>query len=273
MLKPAMKAAALLALVAMLCAERLRALVDLWRHDSLYSMGPLILLASVWLVCRDRRRLAAMPPQPHWLGPLLLVAVPLLIPWLPFTPVILIIALCGIVLTVWGARFLRAVAFPIGFLFFTSPIPTPLVAWADYPLQLFCAHVTEIFAHVAGFRVARQGAAIILPNFHMYVAPECNGLRSAVALLALTVVWTHLIAGKPVFKTVLLAAAVPIAYMCNFLRLFVDVFITNALGQSRFACYEHAYDLLCGFLIFLGSAWTMVQLGALLKCRSIKAIS
>lgn len=265
--------ALLLALLIALCAARLLGLLSLWRLDSVSSMGPLILIASLLLLYRKRNRFSSCCVESHWLGPALLLALVVLNPWAPLTPFIVILGISGIVLTVWGKAVLKEMAFPLGFLIFMVPIPPAMVAALDYPLQLFCARVTEFLAKLAGFQVSRQGAAILLSNFHMFIAPECNGLRSATALLALAVFWTHVVNGRPALKGLLIASAIPIAYACNFCRLFADVWVTNALGQSRFIRYEHMYDLACGFLIFLASAWALIQVGEILKCRGIKAIS
>jgi exosortase C (VPDSG-CTERM-specific) len=120
-----------------------------------------------------------------------------------------------------GTRTLSRIAFPVCFLAFMIPFPTPVLDRIDYFLQHGSAYVAHGFFLLAGMPVVRTGMHFELPSFSMLVAPECSGVHSTLVLLI-----TSLLAGYVLLRTftvraILALVVIPLALLRNGFRVFV----------------------------------------------------
>lgn len=127
------------------------------------------------------------------------------------------VAWCGFSL---GQARLRALAFPLGLLVFTAPLPTALRAAAETALQHGSAAVATGLLELGGVPVYAEGLSLHLPWVTLAVAPECSGLRSSLALLIATLVAGRLFLRRPHHIAVLALAIVPLSLLRNGLRIF-----------------------------------------------------
>jgi len=259
---------------------RLLWISQLWVSDGFYSFSVLVPIVSIGIIFLKRAKLKELPHNPSKTGVLIVVAAVSLTILLDgsglslksATPVLILSSVAGTAWAVGGMAMLRTLSFPLGFLLFLVPVPPVVVATVDYPLQELCARVTATLAQMSGIDARQVGAMVYLPNFTMGIAPACNGLRSSIAMLALGVLYVYLVEGPLSRKLLLVVFAIPLAYLANFVRLFSDVFVVNALG-SRFLPYEAAYDYVWGFLVFLLAVILFFTLAHLLRCKKFRAIS
>ncbi len=259
---------------------RLIWLVHLWAHDGLYSFCFLIPPLSAFLVWKKRGRIFEGRPQPSPFGLILALTTVALVLFFDFsrlrlysfTPLFIIGIFAGSLWAIYGFRVVRLLAFPLLILLFLLPVPPSFVAAVDYPMQEFCARGTTSFAQIVGIPAYRIGATVCLPNFTMGIAPACNGLRSSFAMLALAVIYGYLCEGPLVGKVFLTVAAVPLAYLANFFRLFTDAVLLNKLGRCFFP-YEQVWDFVWGFLTFLLGSFLLMLMARALGCRKFRSIS
>lgn len=255
-------------------------LAALWWSDGLYSLSALVPLVSLAIVYSKRNRLRALPLRPSPAGILLLLAalaVTLAADWLnvlhSFTPLLLVLALAGIILSLWGSAVLRELLFPLTFLLMLLPIPPVVLERIDLPLQILCARVVELMSHAAGFALQRAGCMLLFPGSAVIdVAPACNGVRSALTMLMLALVYVYLSRGRWPSKLAVLAVALPLAYFANLVRLFGLVFGAHFLG-SRFMDYEPAFDHAFGLLVFCASVSMLLFWARVVKCEASMPIS
>ncbi len=240
--------------------SRLAVLMQLWGSDALYSFCALVPLISGGLVYWRRRELKQLAIRPCRAGILLMAAgisLKLLLEGLHLamvsaTPLLIVITLSGAVLAIWGWARLRFLAFPLLFLLAMVPAPPALFEVIDYPLQLLCAKVTVGVAHAVGMAVERSGVFLMpasRPSVLVNIAPACNGVRSAVTLLLVAVVFTYLIEGQWYRRTLVVLAAVPLAYLANFVRLFVNVCLVERASPALLN-YEEWSDYAVGAVVF-----------------------
>jgi len=279
-LRPVLYAALLTCLLTLLFWDRIVAMVQLWIMDGTYSLFALVPLVSL-LVAYSRLRTGASTGQTSRAG-LVIAAVAIAATALlgvmqigfSLTPLLLAVTLSGIVLGLYGSQMLRTLAFPLALLLLLIPVPPPLLASIDFPLQVMCAKVTVFIVNLAGFHVQRAGTMILLgpASLAANVAPACDGVRSSLAMLFLATMYVYLLAGNWRQKAVLLAAAVPLAYLGNFIRLLGDVCAVASLGPG-FLKYEQAWDYITGFLIFLLPITLLFYLAQLLGCGEFRQVS
>lgn len=247
--------------------SRLFSLWQLWLRDPLYGVGAVVPLISVALIWRKRNGIKSLPREPNPLGLLLLFINTAGASFLPSTGLLFAIYWSGVALVLGGLPLLRALAFPIGLLILVIPIPGIFVSTFNYPLQLLFAVATEWLAGIAGVSVIREGPILRLPNATLTVAPECNGLRTLAALFLIGLIFAHISKGRTWARVLLPILTVPIAYLANSARLFLDVLLVNALSASWWLEYERQYDLAIGLLTFVLACSLFAKIPGLLKCQ------
>jgi exosortase C (VPDSG-CTERM-specific) len=149
--------------------------------------------------------------------------------------------LVGAAAAAWllGAECLRRLAFPIGFLLLTIPIPTPLVGRIEHLLQAGSAAVAYAFFRIAGTPVYFSSLVFQLPGISIEVAPECSGLRSTLALLMTSLVAAYMLLRSNWRRAALVAAVVPLALLRNGFRVYVIGQLCVSVGPEMIDSYIH----------------------------------
>jgi exosortase C (VPDSG-CTERM-specific) len=220
-------------------------------ESSLYSHIPLIPAVSGYFLWLNRRFLQQTSPGtwPATLGLGLagmmvltygLIAVPrgdedfLFAMTLPF--LCLVAALVG---GFFGDSVLRSLAFPLGFLAFMLPFPTPILHAIETALQHGSAAVALVFFKLSGMPVFNEGLMFQLPAFSMQVAPECSGIHSTLALFITSVVAGQLFLQRGWKRVALALFVLPLALVRNGFRVFVIGQLCVRIGPEMIDSYVH----------------------------------
>lgn len=212
----------------------------LWTTDPLKSIGAFVPLISLVLVLRVWRSLG-WEMRGTWWGLVILAAtiaavhlrdhavleLVLTPSWSIFLPPHSLVAFAyvsGVVLLFGGTRLYRAALFPIVLMWFVNPIPHAFNVWVDLPLQHASAVVARDFAHALGQKLnPGQLRLMFTPEFGMFIAPGCNGIRGAVTMGFIALIAGYIYRFRPLAIAAITAAAVLLGYVFNFLRLCVLV--------------------------------------------------
>jgi exosortase len=251
----------------------------LWWSDSLYSLSAVVPLISLGIANGKRKKLAALQLNPSGAGIALVMgaaAITVATDWFDMlhslTPLLVVSLLCGIVLALWGTAILKELLFPIAFLLLLVPVPPALLERIDLPLQILCARAVAGLSHTLSLPVERMGSLILFPGSgSINVAPACNGVRSALTMLMLAIIFVYLSRGRWYSKFAVVAAAVPLAYFANLVRLFGIVSGAHLLG-GRFLEHEQTFDHVFGLLVFGGCVGTLLTWARIVKCRNLMQI-
>lgn len=119
----------------------------------------------------------------------------------------------------FGNQSVRKASFPLLFLIFMIPIPEPLLSQTVSLLQQGSAKSAQWIFDLFGVPYLRQGLEFNLPGVSIFVAEECSGIRSSLALLITTVLACHLFLRKAWNKLLLCIVVVPMAILKNGLRI------------------------------------------------------
>jgi exosortase len=164
---------------------------------------------------------------------------------------------------VWGRRWMRAALFPFGLFVFAIPI----AFWLDpltIPLRIMAAQVTHFICHgVFGVPLLRQGTQLMDPagRYNFEVAAACSGIRSLVALTALTTVYAMMMFRATWRRCLVLGSALPLSLLCNILRLVCVVLGTVLFGE-KVGEFVHEWF---GFLTYAIALVCVMGLGVLLR--------
>jgi exosortase J len=212
------------------------ALWSLWTTDDLKSVGMVIPVVGLVLILRAWRTLG-WEMNGTWWGAALLaltiavvrlreqsVLVLMIAPqWSIYIPphsLVVVSYASGAVLLFGGTALYRAAWFPIWLLWLVNPVPHIFNVFVDLPLQHISAYVARHFAMTLGQPLSPdQMRLMFTPEFGMFIAPGCNGIRGAVTMGLIALIagyvcrfrfWTHVS---------FVAGAVLLGYVFNLARL------------------------------------------------------
>ncbi len=211
-----------------------------YAETSRYSHCMLLPAVSAMWIYDRWDRLRAVPRTPSALGfaclsvGVLLFVYGRLIARYPVQHAAMLVALAGLVWALYGARLLRALSFPIGYLV----LMIPLKQWDDkltQPLQSIATRIAESFFRALGWVVVREGNVIQLPRLKLLVEEGCSGVHSLFALIALAAAWVFFVERPAWLRATLVLAAFPIAVVANAVR----VSATGVLAYKVDPDYAH----------------------------------
>ena len=233
-----------------------------------YSHGYIIPFVSLWLVWLKRRDLAAAPKAVNWLG-LGVVVAALFLHWIGAKMQQTRVSLFALILLTWGIPFLlygwgvaRHLLFPCAYLIFC--IPLNFLDVISFPLRVFATKVSVAILNGLGIDVVRVGTQMMSAagQFAFGVAEPCSGLRSLLAMTALTAVYAYLTQKTLLKKWLLFLASIPLAVAGNIARITSVGLVGEAFGQKAAEGLYHDYS---GYVVFSVAIVLMVALGAALN--------
>ena len=237
-------------------------------EDGHGNLIPFVVLVLFWW---KRRELLALPAKLWWPGLFLLAAALFLhlVGYVIQQPRVSIVALfLGIYALIgitWGWQWLKASFFPFVLFVFCIPVGS-LVDSVTLPLRVLATNITFHLVHgLFGVSVVKQGTQLFDGNgaYNFDVAAACSGIRSLLALLALTSVFAMLTFRTSWKRLVIVFSAFPLAVGCNVLRLTAVVVAAEAFGQDA-GNFVHEWFGFVTYTLALAGVWL---LGNLLKER------
>lgn len=143
-----------------------------------------------------------------------------------------VVFIYGAFLLCYGVQAFKAALFPLLFLIFMIPIPSALMNGIVYALQMGSTDFTNVLLMASGVPFLRDGTVFHLPSISVEVAPQCSGIRSALALFITATVAGHLFLKTGWKKVVLALVAIPIAMFKNGIRI-VSLTLLGAYVDPR----------------------------------------
>jgi exosortase len=209
-------------------------MVSAWCHDVNWSHGFLIPLFGIYLLYARRKELSEATRRGCWWGlPIMILSIVMIV--LGIYPIqnsylsqlSMIPLALGLVLFVGGWEITRLTWLPIAFFVFAMPIPDQLYSRIAEPLQGVAARGSVFILQFFGATVQLAGSSHIelisvsgAPR-QLDVVEACSGVRSLLSFVALGVAWAYL-QNRPVWqRVVLVASTIPVAILCNVIRVTV----------------------------------------------------
>lgn len=243
-------------LLGFLFRGEIGSLVRLWVTDPNWSHGFLIPLFSLYFVHQKKREILSLeyasdPLRELWrgrrpgvlrpgqtranyLGLLLLLLVLVFYAfnvvspagYAYFRPVSLLAAAGAVILLLGGWRLVRYTWLPLAFFLFAVPLPRRYYVGLTLPMRHLSAVVaTAVLNLIPGLDATTSGAVIEIVyrgqrlEPALNVAEACSGMRLLMAFLALGVAMAYLHERPRWQRAVLLLSTVPIAILCNIVRV------------------------------------------------------
>jgi len=232
-------------------------LVGRWSSDPSWSHGFLVPLLSLYFVHQRRTQILRTPARPSAMGCVALVfwigvyVFNLVSPagYAYLRSFAMVMALGSAVWFLGGWGILRHTWLPVVYLLFAVPLPDRTVVGLTLPLRFGAAQVSAALLDLwPGVEAVARGAVIDIVyrgralEPALDVADACSGMRLLMAFVALGVAMAAVHPRPWWHRVVLLASTIPIAILCNLVRVTVTGFI-YVLIDPRYT-QGTAHDLL-----------------------------
>jgi len=165
-------------------------------------------------------------------------------------------------LAFWGWRLARWLVFPAAYLLFI--VPMSFLDGVTFPLRLMSSTVSAGVLNGIGIGVQQVGTSLVGVDgagFRLDVADPCSGIRSLIAIAALTTAYAGLHRMRFWARVGLMASAVPLAFLGNVVRLVSTAVVARFWGERAGIMYHDQ----AGFLVF-----PLVVLGVLVTADWLK---
>ena len=242
-------------------------LVRIWSTDSNYSHGFLIPPIAAFLAWERRDRFLAAPLKPSQAG--LIVVAGSILPMALGTPAVgvfltrisIVTAIAGTVLLLFGWSRLRTVIFPLAILLLMIPLPAVVFDQLESPLQIATSIFSEALIRAADIPVIRDGNLLALGNVTLEVARECSGMRSAISLATLGLVFGYVPDSRPWLRVLVALLTLPVVVIANGGRVAATGIAAHYYGPGAATGFFHD---LCGWLAFAAAFAIMLVLNRFL---------
>jgi exosortase J len=256
------------------------ALWALWTTDPLKSIGGFIPVLSLLFILRAWRSLD-WEMDGTWWGLLILVATVGLVhlrdhailefvfgpSWSIFVPPHSLVAFAyaaGAVLLFGGVRLFRRARFPIVLMWFVNPVPNFFTLHVDLPLQHISSAIARAFAHGLGQKLTPDQLRLMFtPEFGMFIAPGCNGIRGAITMGFIALIAGYLYQFRARVTAAVVVGAVLLGYVFNLVRLcFLVLYYIVALHIPWLQTRAEMGDYIIGACLFFFATallFTLIQ--------------
>lgn len=172
-----------------------------------------------------------------------------------------IVAACGTTLLIWGRRAFMALWSSVLFLGFMLPLPFQIERALSDPLQVLGASEAAWYIQACGIPAIAQGNIILMGDTQLGVAEACSGLRMLMVFFAISTAAVIVSKRTGWEKMLILFSAIPIALICNVLRIVATAIAHQSLGREIADLVFH--DV---------SGWLMMPLAMLLLFLELKLL-
>ncbi len=230
-----------LVLIAFLWSYKagLAELWNLWQRSDEYSSGLLVPFLAIYILWSRRHNIAKCTVGPSFLwGLFAFVAAQcirvfgLFFMYGSAERLSIALTIAALVLLLFGWHLLRKVSTVLLYLCLMLPWPNRVQAAVTIPLQRWATSSAVFCLEMVGYEVVREGNVIHIGDASVAVAEACNGLRMITAFFVISGLVVLLVKRAWWEKLIVLASSLPIALLCNTIRLAITaVFFTVLEGE------------------------------------------
>ena len=219
-------------------------LIDTWSRSDEYSSGMLVPLLAGYILWHRKKEWIDAPIKPMISAVILLLAAQgirffgLFYYYGTLDRYSLLLTVAALYLLILGLSSFKKFFTIWLFLFLMFPLPAQVEGIITMPLQNWATGSAVYFLETLGYNVIQEGNVININGTLVAVAEACNGLRMLTAFFVVSGFVVLLTKRNLWQKIVILISSVPIALLCNTLRLTVTsiafTILDTELWEQRF---------------------------------------
>jgi exosortase len=246
-------------------------LIKEWQSNQNYSVGQLVPFAALYLLWHERKALRCLKPTVCWWGLAMILlaqagrAYGVIQLFESAERYALVLSIVGLVLLVAGWPIFWRVRWILVFLFLMVPFPGRLHNAISGPLQDYATMGAVFVLELLGNAVSREGHVMVLNGVtQVAVAEACSGLRMLTAFIVVGSVLAYVVRRPRWQKVVLVVSTVPVAILCNLIRLVITAELYAAVSSDLASKFFHDFAGLTmmpmAVLVLIGELWLMNRL-------------
>ena len=246
---------------------------QLWMLSDEYSSGLLVPFLALYVLWSRRSDIAGCPIKPSIWGLFTFAgaqAVRLFGLFLMYSSaerLSIVLSIAALILLLFGWKLFRKVSPILLFLCLMLPLPNIIQYNVGLNLQHLATSSAVFCLELIGYAVAQDGHTIDMGNVSVAVLEACNGLRMITAFFVISGLVVMLVRRKWWEKLVILISSLPIALLCNTIRLVITaIFFTILEGEY----WERVFHDFGGYVMMplalaavVGELWLLAKLTVL----------
>lgn len=179
------------------------------------------------------------------------------------------ISLLALMLLLWsipaylyGKRIAHLILFPVAYLIFC--IPLNFLDNIAFPLRLLATKLSVLFLNGISIPAFSAGTAILSPDgaFSLEVADPCSGIKSLLALTAITVAYAYFFQNRTWQRVILVIMSGGLAVAGNVVRIVTLAIFATRFGQEKAFEFYHEYS---GYIVFIVAVLLMLTIDKVLQ--------
>lgn len=239
-----------------------------WGSDD-YSHGLFVPIISTALAWQRRNRLKRTGLDNSWHGPVVvLIGLALYVVGNLSTLYVVLhlslwLVIMGLAVSFLGVTASRSIAFPLGYLLTSIPLPVFLHNALSGQLQLWSSALGISVLQSIGVTAFREGNVIDLGPVQLQVAEACSGIRYLFPLTALALLCGYFFRDRMWKRVLLVLSALPVSVLVNGLRIGIVGALVEWYGPQAAEGFLHLFEGWVLFLVTLSllfaEMWTLSQ--------------
>jgi exosortase len=220
---------------------------NVWQRSDEYSSGLLVPFLAIYILWSRRHDIAQCHIGPSVWGLFAFVAAQgprmfgLYLGYGAAENLSIVLSIAALVLLLCGWQLFRKVATVLLFLCLMLSWPNRIRAALALPLQHWATSSAIFCLEIMGYDVIQEGNIIHIGQARVAVAEACNGLRMITAFFVISGLVVLLVRRKWWEKLIVLASSLPIALLCNTVRLTITAIAFTILSGEHWEKIFHDF--------------------------------
>jgi exosortase len=225
----------------------LKDLWKIWMRNDEYSSGLLVPFLAVYILWLRRRTITQCPIKHSIWGLLIFLFAQvfrvfgLLFMYGSAERLSIVLSIVGLVIWLYGWQVFKKAVPILVFLSLMLPWPNRIQAAISFPLQRWATGSAVFCLELAGYEIVREGNVIHIGTETVAVAEACNGLRMITAFIVISGLVVLLVKRQWWEKLIILASSLPIALLCNTIRLTITAMAFTVLEGEQWEKIFHDF--------------------------------
>jgi len=220
----------------------------LWLKSDEYSAGIIVPFLAIYILWSRRNEFKTVVPHPSILvgGAVFLFA-----EFVRFFGTFfgygslerfsVVFSVWAIVILIFGVPVFKKALSVLLFLILMMPWPNQVQAAVTLPLQKWATSSAVFSLELLGYDVAQDGNIIQIGDTSVAIAEACNGLRMVTAFVIVTGLVVLVVNKKLWQKIIVFVSCIPIALLCNTIRLTVTAVAFTFIDAQKWEMVFHDF--------------------------------
>ena len=230
-----------------------------WRDNDNYSSGILVPILAAYVAFTRRRELGELDRRPYLWGMGIVLAgfamrfAGSMLLFASAERLSVIVVAAGLVVTLFGVGVARRMAWVMAFLLLMLPWPNRVYNPASLWLQNWAVGSSVFLLETFGWVVSREGNSVLhVGTATVQIAEACNGLRMLTAFMVVSGLVAFVSGRGRHEKGLIFVSSIPIAVVCNTVRLTATAIAFSAGYGERTNQFFHDFGGIAMMPLALG---------------------